>query len=129
MRVDEIDLEAILAPVDPFDDRPCPAPAGDISGERTKVRPMRLALLTDLHANLEALEAVLEHASRRGTEQLAFLGNLVGYGADPGPVVNRVQAAVATGALAIKGNHDEAATRGPPLRDAGQRRPGGDLDP
>jgi diadenosine tetraphosphatase ApaH/serine/threonine PP2A family protein phosphatase len=75
---------------------------------------MRLALLTDLHANLEALEAVLEHAHRQGAEQLAFLGDLVGYGADPGPVIDRVQAAVATGALAIKGNHDEAATRGAP---------------
>ncbi len=76
--------------------------------------PMRLALLTDLHANLEAVEAVLEHARRQGAEQLAFLGDLVGYGADPGPVVERVQAAVATGALAIKGNHDEAVTRGAP---------------
>ena len=75
---------------------------------------MRLALLTDLHANLEALEAVLDHAHRQGAEQLAFLGDLVGYGADPGPVVDRVQAAVAAGALAIKGNHDEATTRGPP---------------
>ncbi len=75
---------------------------------------MRLALLTDLHANLEAVEAVLDHAHRQGAEQLAFLGDLVGYGADPGPVVDRVQAAVATGALALKGNHDEAATRGPP---------------
>jgi len=75
---------------------------------------MRLALLTDLHANLEALEEVLEHARRQGAEQLAFLGDLVGYGADPGPVVERVQAAVATGALAIKGNHDEAVTRGAP---------------
>ena len=75
---------------------------------------MRLALLTDLHANLEAVDAVLEHARRQGAEQHAFLGDLVGYGADPGPVVDRVQAAVATGALAIKGNHDEAATRGAP---------------
>jgi len=75
---------------------------------------MRLALLTDLHANLEALEAVLEHANRQGVEQLAFLGDLVGYGADPGPVVDRVRTAVAAGALAIKGNHDEAATQGAP---------------
>jgi len=75
---------------------------------------MRLALLTDLHANLEALEAVLEHARKQGAEQLAFLGDLVGYGADPGPVVERVKAAVATGALALKGNHDEAAIQGAP---------------
>jgi diadenosine tetraphosphatase ApaH/serine/threonine PP2A family protein phosphatase len=82
--------------------------------EGTKVPAMRLALLTDLHANLEALEAVLEHAQRQGAEQHAFLGDLVGYGADPGPVVDRVQAAVAAGALAIKGNHDEATTQGAP---------------
>jgi len=75
---------------------------------------MRLALLADLHANLEALEAVLEHAHREGAEQLAFLGDVVGYGADPGPVVDRVQAAVAVGALAVKGNHDEAAIQGAP---------------
>ncbi len=84
------------------------------SPDGTKVDPMRLALLTDLHANLEALEAVLEHAGKQGAEQLVFLGDLVGYGADPGAVVERVQAAVATGALALKGNHDEAATRGAP---------------
>jgi diadenosine tetraphosphatase ApaH/serine/threonine PP2A family protein phosphatase len=73
---------------------------------------MRLALLSDVHANLEALEAVLEHARRRGAEQLAFLGDLVGYGADPGAVVDRARSAVASGALAVKGNHDEAATEG-----------------
>jgi diadenosine tetraphosphatase ApaH/serine/threonine PP2A family protein phosphatase len=73
---------------------------------------MRLALLADLHANLEAVEACLKHARTQDAEQLAFLGDLVGYGADPGPVVDRVQAAVAAGALAIKGNHDEAAKRG-----------------
>jgi len=80
----------------------------------TKVGVMRLALLSDLHANLEALESVIEHARKQGAEQLAFLGDLVGYGADPGLVVERVQAAVATGAVAIRGNHDEAATRGAP---------------
>jgi len=82
--------------------------------QETKVREMRLAVLTDLHANLEALEAVLEHAHNQGAEQLAFLGDLVGYGADPAPVVDRVRAAVAAGALALKGNHDEAAVTGPP---------------
>src|SRR5215813_2799326 len=75
---------------------------------------MRLALLADLHANLEALEACLGHARKEGAEQLAFLGDLVGYGADPGPVVVRVQAAVAIGALAIKGNHDDATVQGAP---------------
>ena len=82
--------------------------------DRPKVHAMRLAVLTDLHANLEAVDAVLAHAQEQGAEQLAFLGDLVGYGADPGPVVDRVQGAVAAGALAIKGNHDEAAIQGPP---------------
>ena len=75
---------------------------------------MRLALLADLHANLEAVEACLAHARTQGAEQVAFLGDLVGYGADPGPVVDRVRAGVEAGGLAIKGNHDEAAVRGPP---------------
>src|SRR5262249_61509391 len=44
----------------------------------------------------------------------AFLGDVVGYGAGRGPVVDRVQAAVAVGALAVKGNHDEAAIQGAP---------------
>lgn len=74
---------------------------------------MKLALLTDLHANREALEAVLAHAERQHVDQFAFLGDYVGYGADPAWVVDQVRAHVASGALAVKGNHDEAAVRGP----------------
>jgi diadenosine tetraphosphatase ApaH/serine/threonine PP2A family protein phosphatase len=69
---------------------------------------MRLALLADVHSNLEALIAVLAHAERERADALVFLGDLVGYGADPGPVVARVQAEVARGALALQGNHDAA---------------------
>jgi diadenosine tetraphosphatase ApaH/serine/threonine PP2A family protein phosphatase len=72
---------------------------------------MRLALLTDIHANREALEACLAHAAGRGAEQYAFLGDLVGYGADPRWVVDTVMDHVARGALAVQGNHDEAVTR------------------
>lgn len=71
---------------------------------------MRLAILTDLHANREAVEACLAHAQRQRADQLAFLGDLVGYGADPGWVVDTVREHVARGALAIQGNHDYAAT-------------------
>jgi diadenosine tetraphosphatase ApaH/serine/threonine PP2A family protein phosphatase len=70
---------------------------------------MRIALLADVHANLEALDACLEHARDAGAERLAFLGDLVGYGADPGPVVDLVAAEVARGAFAVLGNHDAAA--------------------
>jgi predicted phosphodiesterase len=69
---------------------------------------MRLALLADIHANLEALVAVLAHAERERVDGLAFLGDLVGYGADPGPVLERVQGEVGRGAVAVQGNHDAA---------------------
>lgn len=69
---------------------------------------MIIALLSDIHANIEALNACLEHASRSGAEQYAFLGDLVGYGADPEAVVREVMQRVDGGALAVKGNHDEA---------------------
>lgn len=74
---------------------------------------MKLALVTDLHANREAVEAVLAHAHGQGAEQHAFLGDFVGYGADPGWVVDCVRQHVAHGAFAIKGNHDAAAVMGP----------------
>jgi predicted phosphodiesterase len=44
---------------------------------------MRIALLTDIHSNREALEACLEHAAANGAERYVFLGDYVGYGADP----------------------------------------------
>ncbi len=73
---------------------------------------MKIALLADVHANLEALQAGLAHAREQGTERLAFAGDLVGYGADPGAVVDLVAEEVGRGALAVRGNHDEAAVAG-----------------
>jgi diadenosine tetraphosphatase ApaH/serine/threonine PP2A family protein phosphatase len=67
------------------------------------------ALLADIHANREALNACLADAKRVGAERYVFLGDLVGYGPDPAWVVDRVADIVAAGALAIQGNHDEAA--------------------
>ncbi len=74
---------------------------------------MKLALITDVHANREAFEAVLEHAASECVDRHALLGDFVGYGADPGWVVDRVRALVDEGALAIQGNHDEAVVNGP----------------
>jgi predicted phosphodiesterase len=74
---------------------------------------MKLALITDLHANREALEEVLAHAESQGVERHAFLGDFVGYGADPGWVVDKVREMVARGALAVMGNHDAAVVQGP----------------
>ena len=73
---------------------------------------MKIALLTDLHANREAVEAVLEHAGRRGVDRFVLLGDFVGYGADPGWVVDTVRALVRDGAIAVMGNHDQAVVHG-----------------
>lgn len=73
---------------------------------------MLLAILSDIHANLEALNACLEHARTSGVERFAFLGDLVGYGADPGAVIDIVAGHASRGAIVVKGNHD-AAIEGP----------------
>ena len=73
---------------------------------------MKTAILTDLHANREAVEAVLAHARAHGAAHWALLGDFVGYGADPGWVVDQVRSLVQQGAVAVMGNHDLAVVRG-----------------
>lgn len=67
---------------------------------------MEHAIVSDIHGNLEALEAVLRDLERRGIGSVACLGDFVGYGASPNECIDtlrpRIQAAVA-------GNHDLAA--------------------
>jgi diadenosine tetraphosphatase ApaH/serine/threonine PP2A family protein phosphatase len=65
--------------------------------------PMRVAVVSDIHANLPALEAVLEAVG--GCDQLWALGDVVGYGPHPDAVVERLRAA---SAVAVQGNHDAA---------------------
>ena len=67
---------------------------------------MRYLILSDIHANLDAFDAVLEHASGRWDRALV-LGDLVGYGAEPNPVVDRVKGLDPD--TVIRGNHDKAA--------------------
>ncbi|WP_374567019.1 metallophosphoesterase [Ideonella sp.] len=74
---------------------------------------MKLALITDLHANREAVQSVLDHARAQGAGRYAFLGDYVGYGADPAWVVDTVMGYVEQGAIAVGGNHDAGATKGP----------------
>jgi diadenosine tetraphosphatase ApaH/serine/threonine PP2A family protein phosphatase len=71
-------------------------------------------LLSDIHANREALTACLAHADRLGAERFGFLGDLVGYGADPGWVVDAVRERMAAGGFCVMGNHDEAMVQ--PIR-------------
>ena len=72
---------------------------------------MKLALITDLHANREAVQAVLDHAKAAGVQRYAFLGDYVGYGADPGWVIDTVRDHVSRGAIAVAGNHDAGCTQ------------------
>jgi diadenosine tetraphosphatase ApaH/serine/threonine PP2A family protein phosphatase len=64
---------------------------------------MRVAVLSDIHSNAQALEAVLD--SLGSVDQVWVLGDIVGYGGQPDEVVARLEAA---GVLAVQGNHDAA---------------------
>jgi len=66
---------------------------------------VRYLILSDIHANWEGLQAVLEHA-RGKYDQVLCCGDLIGYGADPNPVTEWVRAHVIT---VVRGNHDKAA--------------------
>ena len=68
---------------------------------------MRYLVLTDIHANLEALDACLADAGPRGFDHTLVLGDLVGYGGDPNAVVERIQSLQP--AAIVRGNHDKVA--------------------
>jgi diadenosine tetraphosphatase ApaH/serine/threonine PP2A family protein phosphatase len=69
---------------------------------------MKLALFADVHSNLEAITACIAHAQALGADRYAFLGDLVGYGADPVAVVDLIARHAAEGAVVVLGNHDAA---------------------
>ena len=71
---------------------------------------MRVAVLSDIHANLVALDAVL--AAIGDVDAIWHLGDVVGYGPEPDAVVERLERA---GAVGVAGNHDRAATGGPEI--------------
>jgi diadenosine tetraphosphatase ApaH/serine/threonine PP2A family protein phosphatase len=66
---------------------------------------VRYLILSDLHANIHALEAVLADAGTIGYDAVLVLGDLVGYGADPGAVVARTLALDPV--AMVRGNHDK----------------------
>ena len=69
---------------------------------------MRVLVISDLHSNLPATEAVLAHARAEGWDRALVLGDLVGYGADPAAVVDIVRAL--PNATVIRGNHDKVVS-------------------
>ncbi|MEA2673841.1 MAG: hypothetical protein QOI92_1033 [Chloroflexota bacterium] len=68
---------------------------------------MRIAVLSDIHSNLPALDAVL--AAAGDVDAVWHLGDVVGYGPDPDGVVDRLRS---IGAVGVRGNHDAAAAGG-----------------
>ncbi len=67
---------------------------------------MRYGILSDIHGNLEALDAVLEALTEEGIDRYLCLGDIVGYGANPNECLDRV---IALTTEVIAGNHDHAA--------------------
>lgn len=64
---------------------------------------MKIALIGDIHANLPALEAVLEHAHQHGVDEIWNVGDIIGYGAFPDEVVKLLQK---ENVKSIVGNYD-----------------------
>jgi diadenosine tetraphosphatase ApaH/serine/threonine PP2A family protein phosphatase len=69
-----------------------------------------IAIISDVHANLEALSAVLADARRQGASAIYCLGDVVGYGPDPRECVDAVMGCQ----VVIMGNHDQGALFDPP---------------
>ena len=71
---------------------------------------MRYLVFGDVHANLDALDAVLDEGRRHGVEAWLFTGDLVGYGPSPLECIARLRAFSERGQLAwVAGNHDRVA--------------------
>jgi predicted phosphodiesterase len=68
---------------------------------------VRYLILSDIHSNVDALDSVLAAAPRGAWDRVIVLGDLVGYGAEPNAVIDRVRALEPV--VVIRGNHDKAA--------------------
>src|SRR5260370_41863690 len=69
---------------------------------------MRTAILTDVHANLEALTACIAAAEAEKVDRFVCLGDTVGYGAEPNAACDLIRARCQ---FAVLGNHDAAVAR------------------
>ena len=75
----------------------------------------RYAILTDIHANLEALEAILADAAKNNIDDIWFLGDLIVYGPNPNECVSRLYEAIGTDrwpGISVIGNNDKAVIDG-----------------
>jgi predicted phosphodiesterase len=69
---------------------------------------MRYLVMSDIHGNLEALDAVLDAGLIAGYDRIVVLGDLVGYGPEPNGVVERIRSL--SDSIVIRGNHDKVAS-------------------
>ncbi len=69
---------------------------------------MRFAFISDIHANLEALEAVLEDIGKEAVDEIICLGDIVGYGSEPNECTEIIRKRCS---LVLLGNHDAAAVK------------------
>ncbi|MEE9501701.1 MAG: metallophosphoesterase family protein [Candidatus Aminicenantaceae bacterium] len=69
---------------------------------------MKYFIFTDIHGNLEAFLAVLKFARRRKIDHFLFLGDMVGYGASPNEIIQKIQ--LLKPLSIIRGNHDKAVS-------------------
>ena len=76
---------------------------------------MLYAVISDIHSNLEALQAVLRYLKRKPIRRWFVLGDLVGYGANPNEVIELVQRLRPR--TVIRGNHDRVAASMDPAED------------
>ena len=68
---------------------------------------MRIAIISDIHGNLEALQTVLSHIRKQKVHEIICLGDVIGYGANPNECSVMVQQLCKA---TVAGNHDFAAT-------------------
>ena len=64
---------------------------------------MKIAIISDIHSNIEALEEVIADINRRGVDKVVCLGDIVGYGANPKECIKRIKSLTSN---VIAGNHD-----------------------
>lgn len=72
---------------------------------------MKLAIVADIHGNLEALSAVLDDITQKGIKNILCAGDLVGFGPNPNECVHLVRKSLAT---CVRGNQDDVAPRNDP---------------
>jgi len=72
------------------------------------IKIMRYLIFTDIHGNLEAFLALLKFIRRRKIDYYLFLGDLVGYGASPNEIIQKIRALKPISM--IRGNHDKAVS-------------------